>query len=125
HVKNRFPHKTVRHVRNSLRPRNIATLLQGMPLSFQRAAAGKLDATYHFVFTGREQVEATVVIRNRTLAIERGLHGEPNIKVTADTDAWLGSLAKERNLLWALLTRKIRVKGNPKWPRAFQRCFPS
>jgi hypothetical protein len=55
HVQKRYPHKTVRQVRNSLRPRSIASLLFGMPLSFQRHAAGKLDATYHFVFTATNQ----------------------------------------------------------------------
>jgi ferredoxin len=125
HVQKRYPHKTVRHVRNSLRPRSIAALLQGMPNSFQRQAAGKLDATYHFVFTGSEQVEATVTIRAGKLTIEKGLQGEPNIKVTADAKAWLGFLAKEKNLLWALLTRRIRLRGNPKWLLAFGRCFPS
>src|SRR3954464_5617216 len=53
-VQERDPHKTVRHVPGSLRPRSIANLLSGMPLAFQRHAAGKLDATYHFVFTGKE-----------------------------------------------------------------------
>ena len=125
HAKKRYPHKTVRHVRNSLRPRSIAALLQGMPQTFQRHAAGKLDATYHFVFTGSEQVEATVTIRAGKLTIEKGLLGEPKIKVTADAEAWLGFLAGERNLLWALLTRRVRLQGNPKWLLALKRCFPS
>jgi ferredoxin len=125
HVMKRYPHKTVRHVRSSLRPRSIAALLQGMPLSFQRHASGKLDATYHFVFTGREQVETTVVIRSGQLTLEKGLIGQPNIKVTADAETWLGFLAGERNLLWALLTRRVRLRGNPKWLLAFKRCFPS
>ncbi|MBI3230424.1 MAG: SCP2 sterol-binding domain-containing protein [Burkholderiales bacterium] len=125
HVQKRYPHKTVRHVRGSLRPRTIATLLQGMPNAFQRHAAGKLDATYHFVFTGSEQVETTVVIRAGKLTIENGLLGQPNIKVTADAETWLGFLAKEQNLLWALLTLRIRLRGNPKWLLAFGRCFPS
>jgi hypothetical protein len=48
-------HKTVRHVRNSLRSRSIANLLFGMPLSFQRHDAGKLDATYHYVLPATSQ----------------------------------------------------------------------
>lgn len=125
HVRKRYPHKTVRHVRSSLRPRSIAALLQGMPHSFQRHAAGELNATYHFVFTGSERVEATVVIRSRKISIESGLQGEPNIKVTADAETWLGFLAGERNFLWALLTRRVRLRGNPRWLLALERCFPS
>jgi ferredoxin len=93
HVQKRYPHKTLRHVRGSLRPRNIASLLSGMPNSFQRNAAVKLDATYHFVFTGSERAEATVVIRDGKLTIENGLQGEPNVKVTADAETWLSFLA--------------------------------
>jgi len=125
HVQKRYPHKTVRRVRNSLRPRSIASLLFGMPVSFQRHAAGKLDATYHFVFTGNEPAQATVTIRDGKITVENGLRGEPNLKVTADSETWLGFLAKEKNLLWALLTRRIRLRGNPKWLLAFGRCFPS
>ncbi len=125
HVAKRYPHKTVRQVRSSLRPRSIAALLQGMPQAFQRHAAGKLDATYHFVFTGNEQAEATVTIRGGKLTIENGLLGQSNIKVTADAATWLGFLAQEKNLVWALLTRRVRLQGNPKWLLAFKRCFPS
>lgn len=125
HVPKRYPHKTVRHVRNSLRPRSIATLLFGMPRSFQRHAAGKLEATYHFVFTGNESAEATVTVRDGKLTVENGLLGKANIKVVADSETWLGFLAGERNLLWSLLTHRVRLKGNPKWLLAFKRCFPS
>jgi ferredoxin/putative sterol carrier protein len=125
HVKKRYPHKDVRHVRNSLHPRSIASLLQGMPVTFQRHAAGNLDATYHFVFTGSEQAEVTVVIRSGKLTIETGLLGKANVTVVADAETWLQFLAGERKLVWALLTRRIRLRGNPKWLLAFQKCFPS
>jgi epoxyqueuosine reductase QueG len=125
HARKRYPHKTLRSVRSSLRPRSIAALLQGMPQTFQRHAAGKLDATYHFIFTGSEQVEATVTIRAGNLTIEKGLAGKPNIKVTADAETWLGFLAGERNLLWALLTRRVQLQGNSKWLLALKRCFPT
>ena len=125
HVQKRYPHKTVRHVRNSLRPRSVLALLAGMPHSFQRGAAGNLDATYHFTFTGNETVEATITIRAGTITVKKGLIGTSNIHVTADSATWLGFLAREKNLLWSLLTRKIRLKGNPKWLLAFGRCFPA
>lgn len=125
HVQKRYPHKTVRHVHSSLRPRSVAAFLQGMPHSFQREAARELDATYHFTFTGRDPTEATVVIRAGIIKIESGLNGVCNIHVIADGETWRGFLAKEKNLLWALITRKIRLRGNPKWLLKFGRCFPS
>jgi len=125
HVRKRYPHKTVRQVRNSLHPRSIENLLLGMTLAFQRQAAGKLEAIYHFVFTGREPAEATVVIRGGKITVEKALVGQANLKVAADSETWLGFLAGERNLVWALLTRRVKLQGNPKWLLAFKRCFPS
>lgn len=125
HVVRRHPHKTVRHVRGSLRPRSITALLEGMNNAFQPHAAGALDAVYQFVFTGSEAAEATVTIRSGKLTVEKGLLGEPNIKITADSEAWLGFLAGERNLFWMLLTRRVRLQGKAKWLMAFKRCFPS
>lgn len=125
HVRKRYPHKTVRRVRGSTRPRNINAFLRGLSLAFQRQAAGTLDATYHFSFTGSETAEATVVIRAGAVTTEQGLKGKPNLHVMADVATWLGFLAREKNLVWALLTRRIRLRGNPKWLLAFGRCFPS
>ena len=125
HARKRYPHKSIRYVRSSLRPRNLRTFLQGLPLSFQRQAAGELDATYHFIFTGAEKAEATVVIRRGTIAVTNDLAGQPDLRVTADAATWLGFLAQEKNLLWALLTRRIKLRGNPKWLLAFGRCFPN
>jgi hypothetical protein len=48
-----------------------------------------------------------------------------DLRVTADSETWLGFLAKERSLLWALLRRKIRIKGSPRLLVAFGKCFPS
>ena len=45
--------------------------------------------------------------------------------MTADSETWLGFLAKERSLLWALLRRRIRIKGSLKLLVTFGKCFPS
>jgi ferredoxin len=125
HVKKRFPLKTVRQVRGSLLPRTIAGFLSGMKLTFQRGQSERLDAVYHFTFTGKEPREATVVIRDKTIQVTDGHEGRPNLRLTADSDTWLGFLAKERSLLWALLRRKIRIKGSLRLLVAFGKCFPS
>jgi hypothetical protein len=53
------------------------------------------------------------------------LQGKPNIQVTADSATWLGFLAKEKNLPWSLLARRIKLHGNLKLLLAFGCCFPS
>ena len=49
------------------------------------------------------------------VTVENKLLGEANLKVTADSETWLGFLAGERNLVWSLLTRRVRLRG--RWPR--------
>ena len=94
-------------------------------LAFQRGRAKGLAATYHFTFTGREPAEATIVIRDRTLKVLDGHQGVANLRVIADSDTWLRFLRKEASLPWALLRRRIRLKGSPRLLLAFGRCFPS
>jgi ferredoxin len=125
HVARRFPHKQVKRVGNGLRPRSIRDFLGGLPLTFQRQQAEGLEATYHFTFTGEEELRATVMIRDKVLQVQEGHVGVANVHVTANSRTWLKFLAKEQPLMWALIRRKIRIKGSPRWLLAFGRCFPS
>jgi hypothetical protein len=52
-------------------------------------------------------------------------NGQPDLRLTADTETWLRFLRREANLVWALVRRKIRIQGSPKLLLAFGRCFPS
>jgi ferredoxin len=125
YVTKRFPHKRPRRVGSGLRPGSIRSFLAFLPHVFQRQRSAGLDATYHFTFTGAEAAEATVVIRDKAVRVERGHVGAPDLRVTADSGTWLGFLSKERSLVWALLRGKIRLKGSPRLLVAFGRCFPS
>jgi ferredoxin len=121
----RFPKKKVKRVGSGIRATSIAGFLFGLKLLFQPGKAAGLNAVHHFTFTGKEPKEATVTIRDGTLKVQEGHQGEANLLVTADSETWLGFLAKERSLLWALLRRRIRIKGSPKLLVAFGKCFPS
>jgi ferredoxin-NADP reductase/Fe-S-cluster-containing hydrogenase component 2 len=125
HVAKRFPHKKIKHVGNSLRPNSIEIFLKGMPNVFQPGKSTGLNATYHFTFTGLEQRQATVVIREQKISVAEGHVGQPDLHVTADSQTWIGFLRNERNVVWALLRRKIRLAGPLKLLVAFGKCFPS
>lgn len=125
HVAKRFPHKTVKRVSSGIRPQSIEGFLFGLPLLFQRDRSEGLNAVYHFTFFGTESRQATVTIRNKTLEVREGLVGKANLSVTADSQTWLRFLAKEEKAIWALLWRKIRIKGSLKLLLAFAKCFPT
>ncbi len=126
YVARRFPHKNAKRVGNGLsRQGSIRSFLRGLPLAFQRGRSEGLNATYHFTFTGKEKIKATVVIQNRTLQVSEGHTGAANLRLTADSETWLRYLRKEANLAWALLRRRFRIQGSPRLLLDFGRCFPS
>jgi ferredoxin len=125
HVHKRFPAKRTKRVKNGLHPRSIDVFLRGLNLSFQRGRSNGLNAVFHFTFTGQDDRKATVTIHDKTLRVEDGHQGTPDLHVIADSSTWFGFLAKERSLIWALLRRKIRIQGSPRLLLAFGRCFPS
>lgn len=121
----RFPHKTVKPVSSGIRPKSIQGFLFGLPLLFQRAKAKGLNAIYHFTFTGAESRQVTVIIQEQTVQVQDGHMHKASISITADTKTWLGFLAKEQNIVWAILRRKVRVRGSVKLLLAFGKCFPA
>jgi putative sterol carrier protein len=125
YVVRRFPHKTVKRVSSGIRPKSIQGFLFGLPLLFQRNQSEGLSAIYHFTFTGAESRCATVTIHNKTVQVQDGHIGKANLFVTADSKTWLDFLAKEQNLILALVRRKIRITGSPKLLQAFGKCFPA
>nr|WP_202799973.1 SCP2 sterol-binding domain-containing protein [Schlesneria paludicola] len=125
HVARRFPKKKIKRVGNGVRVRTISAFMRGVSLSFQPGQSKGLAAVYHFTFHGKEPRQATIEIRDGKLTVQEGHLGEADLRVSADSETWLGFLAKERSLLWALLTRRIRIKGSPRLLAAFGKCFPS
>ncbi len=125
HVAKRFPHKSIKQIHSGIRPRTIASFARGLSLVFQPGRAKGLTAVYHFTFTGKESAELTVRIENQTLHVQPGHHGTASLRIIADGPTWLGFLAKEKSLVWALLRRRIIIKGSPRLLLAFGRCFPS
>ena len=125
HVATHFPHKKIRRVGNGLRASSVRSFFGALPLLFQRNQSEGLNATYHFTFTGEEELKGTVVIRDKKIEVQEGHIGTPDFRLRADSRTWLDFLAKEKNFFWALLRGRIRMKGSVRLMKAFARCFPS
>ena len=123
HVLRAFPHKRVKRVGNGISPPSVAFFLASMPIAFQRHQADGLNATYHFTFSGSEEAEATVVIKDKSIKIEKGHAGVPDVRVHADAKTWLRVLHKETSMIKQIILRKIRVKGPLNLFKAFGKCF--
>ena len=123
HVLSKFPHKKIKRVSNGIRPTSITAFIATMPLGFQRHKSEGLCATYHFTFNGNEEVEATVVIKDKTFQVKHGHIGVPDVQVKADSNTWLRVLHKETSIFKEILFRRIRVKGSMTLFKAFGKCF--
>jgi len=140
HVVKRHPHKPLKRVSSHLFPRSIQSFLRALPWVFQPGRAKGLSARYHFTFTGCEATDgagvgqspeetpgrilATIRIHDQKIQVTPGHVDEPDLRVDADARTWLAFLAKERSIVRALLTRKVRPRGRISLLPAFGRCFP-
>jgi NAD-dependent dihydropyrimidine dehydrogenase PreA subunit len=124
YVTRKFPHKRSKRV-GGVRPTDCASFLDGLHVVFQAGRAKDLSAVYHFTFTGAESLQATVTIRDQRLDVKPGLVGRADCAVTADAATWTGFVRKERNIVWAIVRRRVKVRGPLRLLTAFGRCFPS
>lgn len=123
HVQKKFPHKNIVRVGNGIHISSVAAFINSMSRAFQRNKSEGLSATYHFTFRGDEQEKATVVIKDKTIQVEHGHVGNPDVQVDADSATWLRVLNKETPVVKQIILRRIRVKGSLKLFKAFDKCF--
>ena len=63
--------------------------------------------------------------RGQEADVQEGLVGRADLAVTADGDTWIRFLRKEASLPWALLSRRIKLRGDPRLLLAFGSASPS
>jgi hypothetical protein len=123
YVSRTYPHKKIKHVGNTIRPSSIKAFLRLLPLAFQRHKAEGLTATYHFTFTGDEDIATTIIIANKTIAVQNGHIGAADICIQANSKAWLRVLNKESTMLKEIIFRRVKIHGPIRLLKAFGRCF--
>ena len=58
------------------------------------------------------------------LAVSAGLAGDADLTISSRGEDWVAVLAGDLHPLWAVVTGKLKLKGNRKLLTAFKRCFP-
>ncbi len=124
YVAKRFPHKQIKHVGKTLRPTSIDGFIRGMHIVFQPGQSKGLNANFHFRFTGSEPRECTVKIENQTITVCEGLVGTCDLLIEADSQSWLRFLREEVNIVWLLITLRVRLRGDLRLLIKFGKCFP-
>jgi epoxyqueuosine reductase QueG len=119
------PAKEIRHIKSPYRPQNIDFFLKGATLQFNPEKAKDLDLVIQFRFYGEETLDAFVQISNQKIKAERGEHKQSHIEVSVDSKTWLKIVNKETTVIWSILTRKMKTKGNPLLLKRFENCLDS
>jgi epoxyqueuosine reductase QueG len=117
------PAKEIRYVNGTLRPTSIASFLDGVKLAFVPQRSKGLNLNLHFEFTGKESATATIKISDCKVDVQDGFVGEPNLRVFADSETWVKMLNEEISLPRALITRKLKLRGNPARMKEFKSCI--
>jgi epoxyqueuosine reductase QueG len=115
--------KEVRYVRNTIRPTSVKTFLSGAGLLFNSEKAKGLGLTLHFEFSGREHKSATIAIANGRLNVNEGISGSADLRIRADSETWVQIVNEEVSPLKALVSGKLRLKGNPAHLKKFKACM--
>ena len=121
----RFPAKRIKTVPWTIRARDLFSFLFNITLTFQRRKARGLNAVYHFTFTGRTPLTATISVKRNTLKVDLGHAGSADVHVTADADSWMSWLKSEFALDEAIAIGSIRIDGSRDLFDRLGQCFPS
>jgi NAD-dependent dihydropyrimidine dehydrogenase PreA subunit len=123
HAQARYPHKTLKRVPLSVGVASIPSYVAQMQLRFQRGRSKGLSATYHWTFSGEQDVKLTVHIHEQRLGVQQGHVGTAQVTVTVSAATWLQILNHEYELASALERQQLRIEGDMAM-QAFWRCFP-
>lgn len=89
----------------------IDQIIKGMPSRFKPEAARDLSAVLQFRLSGDDAADFFAVIKDRSCALERGIHQNPTLtlKMSASTyvDMVMGRLTGQE----AFFKRKLRYQG--------------
>ncbi len=122
-VARKNPHKEVRYIATPYRPTSLTGFINGIKVAFNREKAQGLELKIHFQFTGQEQRVITVAIAEGKIKVEEGHVGEAHLRVRADSKTWLKIASNEISPFWPVVTRKLKIRGNPMLLMKFQNCI--
>jgi putative sterol carrier protein len=97
--------------------------LNGVTLLFNPEKAENVRLTLHFAFTGDEDRSATIKIENNKMEVLEGHEGKSNLVVNADAKTWVKLVNEEISTFKAIITGKLKVKGNPLLMNKFKSCL--
>ena len=92
-------------------------------LIFNPEKAKGVSLNLHFQFSGEDESSATILINDGQIQVMDGHVGKPNLKVQADARTWVKLVNEEISTFKAIVSGKLKVKGNPLLMNKFKSCL--
>ncbi|HEX8994779.1 MAG TPA: SCP2 sterol-binding domain-containing protein [Ktedonobacterales bacterium] len=104
-------------------PGNIPESFAGLQAAFLPERAATVNKTIQFNFTGAEESVWHMVIANGVMSYGQGAPENPNATATVDAEDWLRLLRGELNPMSAVISGKLKIKGDAMLLAQFQTWF--
>ena len=103
---------------------SIDDVIASYPQRFNAGKAAGMDETVYMNLTGDGARDVVLHVNDGTLDVREGeTADDPSLTLTADADTWLAVENGEINPMMAMMTRKIKMKGNPQFAMKFMGLF--
>ncbi len=94
-------------------PTTIKELMTGtIKSAFQPEKAVGVDTVMQFKFTGAQASEYYVVIKNQKCESTEGVHPDPKMTMTVDSEDYIKILSGEMDATMAFMKGKVKVSGD-------------
>jgi len=104
-------------------PITIKELFDRMPSAFMPDKAGDMDAIIQFNLTGEEASDWFVTIKEKTCKVVEGVHDEPTMTLSADSQDYKDIVTGKLNAMNAFMQGKVKLQGNLNLAMKFAEIF--
>lgn len=102
---------------------SIPDLLASYEENFDPNKAAGLDGTVQLSLSGDDGGEYAITIRDQALAVEEGVHEDPDVLVKTTADHWLAVNNGKANPMMLMMQGKLKIKGSMAMATKFQALF--
>jgi putative sterol carrier protein len=91
----------------------VQDVFNGMADKFQQYGLQNVHGVIQFHVTGRENGEWYAHCQGDHVVVHEGVHPAPDVTVQGDSKTVVGLAEGRINPAWAMMRRKMKVKGSP------------
>jgi putative sterol carrier protein len=102
---------------------SVREIFEAMPRAFQKQAAAGLNVVYQFDLSGEGGGKWCVEVQNGELSVTEREHPSPAVTITATATDYVAIAQGKVNRTLAVVTGKMKIKGNMGLALKLQQIF--